>query len=63
MAASEALVELCHARSILDRRSDMLAETLCWIESVPAYQLIYGDLDRAVGWVLSQNDRATPPPI
>jgi hypothetical protein len=63
MAASEALIELCHARSILDRRSDMLAETLCWIESVPAYQLIYGDLDRAVGWVLSQNDRATPPPI
>ena len=59
MAATEALAELCHARSILDRRPEMLAETLCWIESVPAYQLIYGDLDRAIDWVTSQDGRAT----
>ena len=63
LTAAETLAELCHARSMLDRRPDLLAETLRWIETVPAYQLIYGDLDRAVEWVVSQNDRATSPPV
>jgi hypothetical protein len=49
----EALAGLCHGRSLLDRQPEVLAETLRWIEAVPAYRLIYGDLDRAVEWVLS----------
>ena len=53
MTATEALAGLCHARSLLDRQPDVFAETLRWVESVPAYQLIYGDLDRAIDWVLS----------
>ena len=50
---AEALAGLCHARSLLDRQTHVFAETLRWVESVPAYQLIYGDLDRAVESVLS----------
>jgi hypothetical protein len=49
----EAFAELCHARSILDRQPDLLAETLRWIGAVPAYRLTYGDLDRAADWALS----------
>jgi hypothetical protein len=37
----------------LDRDPDMLAETIRWVESVPAYRLIYGDLERAIERVLS----------
>jgi hypothetical protein len=53
MTATEALAELCHAKSMLDLRPDILAETLRWVESVPAYKLTYDDLDRAIEWVLS----------
>ena len=53
MTAAEALAELCHAKSILDRRPEILAETLRWVESVPAYRLVYGDPDPAVERVLS----------
>lgn len=51
VSATEALVGLCHARSLLDRRPDVLAETLRWVRSVPAHEVSYGDLDRAVAWV------------
>jgi hypothetical protein len=50
---AEALANLCHARSLLDRQPDVLAETLRWVESVPAYRLSYGDLDSAIGRVWS----------
>jgi hypothetical protein len=53
MTAAEAFAGLCHASPILDRRPDILAETLRWIESIPAYQLVYGDLELAVERVLS----------
>jgi hypothetical protein len=53
MTAAEALAGLCHAKSLLDRQPEVFAETLRWIEAVPAYQLTYGDLDGAVAWVLS----------
>ena len=53
MTATETLADLFHARSMLDLRPDFLAETLRWVESVPAYELIYGRLDRALEWVLS----------
>jgi len=53
MTAADAVVQLCHARSMLDRHPDRLAETLRWAESVPAYQLVYGDLDRAIESVLT----------
>jgi hypothetical protein len=53
ITAAEALAELCHARSILDRQPNVLAETLRWVDSVPAYRLTYGNLDRAREWVLS----------
>lgn len=53
ITAAEAFAEICHARSILDRRPDVLAETLRWIASQPAYRITYGDLDRARDWVLS----------
>ena len=53
ITAAEALTGLCHARSLLDRQPDVLAETLRWVESVPAYRLVYGDLDRAIAWVRS----------
>jgi hypothetical protein len=53
MTPIETLAALCHARSLLDRRPHVLAETLRWAELVPAYRLLYGDLDRAVQWVLS----------
>jgi hypothetical protein len=49
----EAFAHLCHARSILDRQPDVVAENLQWIGSVPAYRLTYGDLDRAANWALS----------
>lgn len=49
----EAFAHLCHARSMLDRRPDVLAETLRWIGSVPVYRLAYGELDRAADWALS----------
>ncbi len=50
ITAAEALTGLCHARSLLDRAPDVFAETLRWVESVPAYRLVYGDLDRAIEW-------------
>ena len=53
MTAADALAALCQARSLLDRRPDLFTETLRWVESVPAYQLIYGDLETAVDRVLS----------
>jgi hypothetical protein len=53
ITTAEALAELCHARSMLDRQPDVLAETLQWIGSVSAYRLTYGDLERAMEWVLS----------
>jgi hypothetical protein len=53
MTAAEALAELCHARSLMNRRPVVLAETLRWVETVPAYRLCYGDLDRAVEWIHS----------
>jgi hypothetical protein len=53
MAATEALAALCHARSLLDRKPAVFAETLRWVESVPAYRLVYGDLDRAIEGILS----------
>jgi Coenzyme PQQ synthesis protein D (PqqD) len=48
-----AFANLCHARSLLDRQPDVLAETLRWVESVPAYRLSYVDLDGAVARVWS----------
>ena len=53
ITAAEALAGLCHTRSLLDRGPDKLAETIRWVESVPAYRLIYGDLERAIERVLS----------
>jgi hypothetical protein len=53
MSTAEALAELCHARSMLDRRPAVLAETLRWLGSVPAYRLTYGNLDRAMDRVFS----------
>lgn len=53
MTGTETLTRLCHTASILDRRPEMLAETLRWIQSVPAYELSYGDLDAAVDRVRS----------
>jgi Coenzyme PQQ synthesis protein D (PqqD) len=53
ITAAEALAGLCHTRSILDRDPDKLAETIRWVESVPAYRLIYGDLERAIEQILS----------
>ena len=53
MTPAEALAALCHARSLLDRRPEVFAETLRWVESVPAYRLTYGDLDSAVERVWS----------
>jgi hypothetical protein len=61
LTATEALARLFQAHSKLDLRPDFLAETLRWVVSVPAYELIYGDLDRAVEWALSHDDRATSP--
>jgi Coenzyme PQQ synthesis protein D (PqqD) len=53
ITAAEAFAELCRARSMLDRRPEILGETVRWVESIPAYQLVYRDLDRAVEWILS----------
>jgi hypothetical protein len=53
MTPAEALAALCHAKSLLDRQPDVFTETLRWVQSVPAYQLTYGDLDRAIERVLS----------
>ncbi len=53
MTVAEALTGLCHARSLLDRQPEVFAETLRWIESMPAYRLVFGDLDRARDWVWS----------
>jgi hypothetical protein len=53
ITAAEALAGLCHARSLLAREPEVLAETLRWVEATPAYRLTYGDLDRAIEWVLS----------
>lgn len=53
LTTAQAFAELCHARSMLDREPEVLAETLRWVESVPAFRLTYGDLDRAVNWALS----------
>jgi hypothetical protein len=56
MTAADALVQLCHARSMLDRDPHKFAETVRWVESVPACRLVFGDLDRAVETVLSLLD-------
>ena len=53
ITTAEALAGLCHARSQLARQPAVLAETLRWVEAVPAYRLTYGDLDRALEWALS----------
>ena len=53
MTAAEALADLCHARSIMDRRPEVLSETLRWVETIPAYRLNYGDLGEAIDWVQS----------
>ena len=53
ITTAEAFADLCHARSMLDRHPEVLAETLRWIETVPAYRLTYGDLDRAADWAVS----------
>ena len=53
ISAVEALAGLCHARSLLAREPEVLAETLRWVEATPAYRLAYGDLDQAIEWVLS----------
>jgi hypothetical protein len=53
LTAAEAFAELCQARSMLDRQPDLLAETLRWIQTVPAYRLTYGDLGPAMKWVQS----------
>ena len=53
ISAVEALAGLCHARSLLAREPDVLAETLRWVEATPAYRLAYGDLDQAIEWVQS----------
>jgi hypothetical protein len=49
---AEALAGLCHANSLLAREPEVLADTLRWLEATPAYRLSYGDLDRAIEWVL-----------
>jgi hypothetical protein len=59
LTATEALARLFQARSKLDLRLEFLAETLRWLRSVPAYELIYSDLDRAVECASSDIDRAT----
>ena len=43
----EALSGICHARSIIDRRPRILAETLRFVRSVPAYRLRFGNLGPA----------------
>jgi hypothetical protein len=53
ITAAEALAGLCHSRSLLVLDPGKLAETIRWVESVPAYRLIYGDLERAIEQVLS----------
>jgi len=53
ITVAEALTRLCHAASILDRRPEVLAETLRWVEAVPRYELVHGDLETAVGQVRS----------
>jgi len=53
LTAAEALTALCQARSLLDRRLDVFAETLRWLEEVPAYRLTYGELDPAIEWTHS----------
>jgi hypothetical protein len=45
---TEALRSLCWTASIMDRQPDAVAETVRWIQSVPAYELRFGDLDAAV---------------
>jgi len=52
ITAAEALAGLCHANSLLAREPEILADTLRWLEATPAYRLSYGDLDRAIEWVL-----------
>jgi hypothetical protein len=51
--ANQALTRLCHAASMLDRRPEMLAETLHWIQSIPTYELSYRELEPALGPVRS----------
>lgn len=53
ITATEALIRLCDTASMLDRRPEVLAETLRWVQSVPAYELRYGRLDAAVARVRS----------
>jgi hypothetical protein len=53
LTTAEAFAALCHARSMLDRQPDVLAETLRWSETVPSYRLTYGDLEQAMKWVRS----------
>jgi hypothetical protein len=53
ISPAQTLTALCQARSLLDSQPDVFAETLRWVESVPAYRLSYGSLDRAVEQVWS----------
>jgi hypothetical protein len=53
ISASEALIRLCHAAPILDRRPDMLSETLRWLQAVPRYELVYAELGPAIEQVRS----------
>jgi hypothetical protein len=45
LTAAETLTRLCHAASLLERRPEVLAETLRWVQAVPAHELVYGHLD------------------
>jgi hypothetical protein len=48
ISASEALIRLCRAAPILDRRPEALSETLRWLQAIPAYDLLHGDLEAAI---------------
>jgi hypothetical protein len=58
LTPTEALTELCVARPLLDRQSDVLAELLRWVESVPAYRVVYDDFGAAVERTLVLLSRA-----
>jgi hypothetical protein len=53
LTATEALTKLCLAGSLLDREPEVLEETLRWIQSLPACEMMYGDLGVGVAWILS----------
>jgi hypothetical protein len=51
LTAREALAAICEARSLLDRRPELLRETLQLVGKVPAYRIDQGDLDLVGAWV------------